>query len=140
MSMEDGPSNQNPANDNSQLYMYVGTKSTSPGATVLQKNGLVGGTLYVFRSKNKNRNSEFEFRNGTLAGEWVALPGAGGMTDVQLEAASDAAGAMVFARPEDGAFNPNKDDEYFFVTTGDVPTSGPEQGNYWATRSAVCTR
>ncbi len=60
----------------------------------------------------------------------MALPGAGGMTDVQLEAASDAAGAMVFARPEDGAFNPVKDDEYFFVTTGDVPASGPEQGNY----------
>ena len=39
------------------------------------------------------------------------------MTDVQLEAAVDAAGAMIFARPEDGAFNPNKDDEYFFVTT-----------------------
>ena len=97
---------------------------------MLQRNGLVGGTLYVFRSKNKNRNSEFEFRNGTLAGEWVAIPGAGGMTDVQLEAASDAAGAMVFARPEDGAFNPNKDDEYFFVTTGDVPTSGPEAGQY----------
>ncbi|MGH3127358.1 MAG: alkaline phosphatase PhoX [Gaiellaceae bacterium] len=128
MSMEDGPSNQDPRNDNSQLYMYVGTKSTS--GTVLQTNGLVGGTLYVFRSKNKNQNSEFEVRNGTLAGEWVALPGAGGMTDVQLEAAADAAGAMVFARPEDGAFNPVKDDEYFFVTTGDVPTSGPEQGNY----------
>jgi hypothetical protein len=130
MGMEDGPSNQNPANDNSQLYLYVGTKSTSPGATVLQRNGLVGGTLYVFRSKNEDRNSEFEFRNGTLAGEWVALPGAGAMTDVQLEAASDAAGGMVFARPEDGAFNPVKDDEYFFVTTGDAPTSGPEVGNY----------
>ena len=130
MSMEDGPSNQNPTNDNSQLYMYVGTKNRSPNATVLQRNGLVGGTLYAFRSKNKNRNSEFEFRNGTLAGEWVAIPGAAGMTDVQLEAATDATGAMVFARPEDGAFNPNKDDEYFFVTTGDVPSSGPEAGQY----------
>ena len=36
MGMEDGPSNQNPANDNSQLYMYVGTKDRSPGATVLR--------------------------------------------------------------------------------------------------------
>ena len=130
MGMEDGPSNQNPANDNSQLYMYVGTKDRSANATVLQRNGLVGGTLYAFRSKNKNRNSELEFRNGTLVGEWVPLPGAAGMTDVQLEAAADAAGAMVFARPEDGAFNPSKDDEYFFVTTGDAPTSGPEAGQY----------
>jgi Bacterial protein of unknown function (DUF839) len=129
MGMEDGPSSQIPANGNSQLYLYVGTKSDAPGATVLQKNGLVGGTLYVFRSKNRNRNSEFAFRNGTLVGEWVPLPGAAAMTDAQLEAASDAAGAMVFARPEDGAFNPSKDDEYFFVTTGDAPASGEDTGN-----------
>jgi hypothetical protein len=41
------------------------------------------------------------------------------MTDTELEAASDAVKAMIFARPEDGAFNPNEDDEYFFVTTGE---------------------
>jgi Alkaline phosphatase PhoX len=129
MGMEDGNSSQIPGNDNSQLYMYVGTKDRSPGATVLERNGLVGGTLYVFRSTNETRNSEYAFRNGTLAGEWVAIPGAGGMSGAQLEAASDAAGAMTFARPEDGAFNPNQDDEYFFVTTGDVPSSGEDTGN-----------
>jgi Bacterial protein of unknown function (DUF839) len=129
MGMEDGPSSQIPANVNSQLYMYVGVKDRSPGASVLRRNGLVGGTLYVFRSKNRNRNSEYEFRNGTLSGEWVAIPGAGGMSDPELEAASDDVGAMPFARPEDGAFNPNKDDEYFFVTTGDVPASGEDTGN-----------
>jgi Alkaline phosphatase PhoX len=129
MGMEDGSSSQNPANDNSQLYLYVGTKDRSPGATVLERNGLTGGTLYAFRSKNAARNSEYAFRNGTLAGEWVAIPGAAGMTSAQLEAASDAAGAMTFARPEDGAFNPNQDDEYFFVTTGDVPSSGEDTGN-----------
>jgi Alkaline phosphatase PhoX len=127
MGMEDGPSSQIPANDNSQLYMYVGTKQQS--GTVLERNGLVGGTLYVFRSTNKNRNSEYAFRNGTLAGEWVAIPDADELTDVELEAASDAAGAMLFARPEDGAFNPSQDDEYFFVTTGDAPSSGEDTGN-----------
>ena len=50
MGMEDGPASQNPADVNSQLYMYVGTKNYSAGATVLERNGLVGGTLYVFRS------------------------------------------------------------------------------------------
>ena len=129
MGMEDGPSSQIVTNPNSQLYMYVGEKDRSPGATVLERNGLTGGTLYVFRSKNGSRNSEFDFRNGTLAGEWVGIPGAHTMTDVQLEAATDAAGAMVFARPEDGAFNPTKGDEYFFVTTGDTPLSGEDTGN-----------
>lgn len=118
MAMEDGPASQNRLDSNSQIYLYVGKKDRSPGATVLERNGLTGGTLHVFRSKNASRNSELEFQNGTIAGEWVAIPGAQDMTDVQLEAASDAVGAMVFARPEDGAFNPRSDDEYFFVTTG----------------------
>ena len=129
MGMEDGPSSQIRSNSNSQLYMYVGEKDRSPGATVLERNGLTGGTLYAFRSKNGSKNSEFDFRNGTLAGEWVAIPGTDDMTDVQLEAASDATGAMVFARPEDGAFNPTKGHEYFFVTTGDIPASGEDTGN-----------
>jgi hypothetical protein len=96
---------------------------------VLERNGLTGGTLYVFRSKNAARNSELDFPNGTLAGEWVALPSAQNLNETQLEAASDAAGAMVFARPEDGAFNPRNEDEYFFVTTGDTPASGENMGN-----------
>jgi hypothetical protein len=118
MGMEDGPASQNPADVNSQLYMYVGTKDHSPGATVLERNGLVGGTLYVFRALEAAKNSELGFQNGTLLGEWIAIPNAGSMSESQLEAASDAVGAMVFARPEDGAFNPRNKHNYFFVTTG----------------------
>jgi Bacterial protein of unknown function (DUF839) len=118
MGMEDGPSALDPAVENSQLYMYVGTKSTAPGATVLERNGLVGGTLYAFRAKNLAMNSELPLQNGTIEGEWVAIPNAGSLNQPQLEAASDAAGAMTFARPEDGAFNPRNKNEYFFVTTG----------------------
>jgi hypothetical protein len=130
MGMEDGESNQDPANDNSQLYMYVGVKDHSPGATILERNGLTGGRLYAFRSTNKNRNSEFAFRGGTLAGEWVEIAGAAHKTDAELETATDAVGAMVFARPEDGAFNPVQQNEFFFVTTGDIPTGGSEKGQY----------
>jgi hypothetical protein len=118
MGMEDGPASQDPLQGNSQLYLYVGRKDRSSGATVLERNGLTGGTLHVFKSKNASKNSEQAFQNGTLAGDWVALPGAENMSDVELEAASDAAGAMVFARPEDGTFNPRRNNEYFFVTTG----------------------
>lgn len=118
MGMEDGPASQDPLQNNSQLYMYVGEKSTRPGATVLERNGLVGGTLYVFRAKNRHKGSELAFQHGTMTGEWVALPGASTLTDVQLEEASDLAGAMIFARPEDGAFNPRNNNQYFFVTTG----------------------
>lgn len=85
---------------------------------MLERNGLVGGTLYAFRAKNPAMNSELPFQTGTITGEWVAIPGAGSMTQAQTEAASDAVGAMTFARPEDGAFNSRNSNEYFFVTTG----------------------
>ena len=102
--------------------MYVGEKNRSKSATVLERNGLVGGKLYVFRSKDAAKNRELTFQTGSIAGEWVSLGNVSALNDVQLEAASDAVNAMIFARPEDGAFNPKQDDEYFFVTTGAAAT------------------
>ena len=124
MSMEDGPASQDRSQVNSQLYMYVGEKDRSRGATVLERNGLVGGTLYVFRSQDLTKNSESTFLSGSITGEWVSLGNVSALSDVQLEAASDNVNAMIFARPEDGAFNPNEDDEYFFVTTGEGTGNG----------------
>jgi len=118
MGMEDGPAALDPAVENSQLYMYVGEKDRSAGASVLERNGLVGGKLYVFVAKNANIRSELNFQEGTIGGKWVEIPGADLLDEAGLEAASDAAGAMAFARPEDGAFNTRNDDEYFWVTTG----------------------
>jgi muconolactone delta-isomerase len=118
---EDGP----PTLDN-QLYMYVGNKDRSAGASVLARNGLDNGTLYVFRSLDPARNSERSFTSGSVTGEWVPIPNAEALTDVELEAASDAAGAMTFVRPEDGAFNPNNRHEFFFDTTGS--SSGADEG------------
>jgi hypothetical protein len=120
-STEDGP-----ATLDNQLYMYVGKKDRSAHASVLERNGLVDGTLYVFRSLDPARNSERTFVTGSVKGEWVPIPNAGALTDVQLEAASDAANAMTFIRPEDGAFNPNNPNEFFFDTTGS--SSGSAEG------------
>jgi hypothetical protein len=120
-STEDGP-----ATLDNQLYMYVGKKDRSANASALERNGLVGGTLYVFRSNDPARNSERTFVTGSVTGEWVPIPNAGELTDVQLEAASDAANAMTFVRPEDGAFNPNNPNEFFFNTTGS--SSGVDDG------------
>lgn len=118
MGMEDGPASLNPTLENSQLYMYVGEKSRKKRATVLERNGLVGGTLYVFKSTTAGKNSELPFQDGTIDGAWVAIEGADAMSQAELEKASDDRGAMIFGRPEDGAFNPRNSREYFFVTTG----------------------
>jgi hypothetical protein len=118
MGMEDGPAALDRAVENSQLYMYVGEKDRSPGATVLERNGLVGGKLYVFAARNAAIAGEAQFHEGTITGKWVEIPGADQMDEAQLESASDAAGAMAFARPEDGAFNSRDRNEYLWVTTG----------------------
>jgi hypothetical protein len=120
-SFEDGP-----ATLDNQLYMYVGKKDRSAGASVLARNGLDEGALYVFRSLDPARNSERTFTSGSVTGEWVEIPNAENLTDVQLEAANDAANAMTFIRPEDGAFNPNNPNEVFWVTTGS--SSGAADG------------
>jgi Bacterial protein of unknown function (DUF839) len=118
---EDGP-----ATLDNQLYMYVGKKDRSADASVLARNGLDNGKLYVFRSRDTARNSERTFTSGSVTGEWVEIPNVGSLSDVQLEAASDAVGAMTFVRPEDGAFNPNNPNEFFFDTTGS--SSGADDG------------
>jgi hypothetical protein len=120
-STEDGP-----ATLDNQLYMYVGHKDRSRHASVLARNGLDNGKVYVFRSLDPERNSERTFTSGSVTGEWVEIPDVEDLTDVQLEAASDAVGAMTFVRPEDGAFNPNNPNEFFFDTTGS--SSGADDG------------
>jgi hypothetical protein len=120
------PTEDGPATLDNQLYMYVGTKDRSSGDSVLGRNGLDNGKLYVFRSLDPELNSERTFTSGSVAGKWVEIPDAETLTDTQLEAASDAAGAMTFVRPEDGAFNPNNPNEFFFDTTGS--SSGADDG------------
>jgi secreted PhoX family phosphatase len=114
MGMEDGPNTP----DN-QLHMFVGEKDMSRSASVLDRNGLLNGKLYVFVSTTPGVNDEPAlFTAGQVDGEWVEIPNAEAMTDVELESASDAISAFGFVRTEDGAFNPQDPDEYFFVTTG----------------------
>jgi Bacterial protein of unknown function (DUF839) len=120
------PTEDGPATLDNQLYMYVGTKDRSRKASALARNGLDNGKLYVFRSLDPARNSERTFTGGSVTGEWVEVPDAEDLTDVELEAASDALGAMTFVRPEDGAFNPNNPNEFFFDTTGS--SSGADDG------------
>jgi hypothetical protein len=119
ISLEDGPASLDPAVENSQVYMYVGRKDNRHGAGVLGRNGLDNGALYVLAAGDPTRASEADFASGTIPVTWVEIPGAEAMTEAQLDAASDAAGAIRFGRPEDGAYNLRDRNEFFFVTTGE---------------------
>jgi hypothetical protein len=121
MSMEDGPAALDAGVENSQVYMYVGKKDRRRGAGVLRANGLDNGELYVMVPSSPSHSSEAGFASGTIDVEWTLIPNAGELDEAQLEAASDAAGAIRFARPEDGAFNELNRNEFLFVTTGEAP-------------------
>ena len=103
---------------NCQLYMYVGRKDRSPGAGPLRRNGLDNGSLYVFVPSSTTQTNEASFTDGSVLGRWVVVTGAESMTDVQLEAASDAVGAFAFDRIEDGSFRSGHPNEFYFDTTG----------------------
>lgn len=113
LTTEDGP-----RTPDSQLYLYVGRKDRS-SRNPLRRNGLDNGKLYVLASDD-DRDTENEILQGdTLHVHWAEIPNADQLTDVQTEAAADAAGAFGFVRIEDGAFRPNAKREFWFNTTGD---------------------
>lgn len=118
MGLEDGPNALAENVENSQLYMYVGTKERHAGASVLRRNGLDNGELYVLVPSDSANEDEAAFRNGTIDVEWALIPKADALDEAQLEQASDDLGAFRFARPEDGAFNLRNRNEFVFVTTG----------------------
>ena len=132
MGLEDGPFAVDPTVENSQLYMYVGRKEKGRGVSVLNKNGLDNGLLFVLAPVDPAQRLEPSFgdESGSIKVQWKLVPNADSTTEAQLETASDAAGAINFARPEDGAFNKENKNQFFFVTTGGL-TGGNELGRLY---------
>jgi hypothetical protein len=114
-----------------QVYVYVGTK-TNAGSEI-DRAGLTNGSLYGIRVGGGAPADE---TRGTALGaaKGVALPfdlfdhgNQTGLTGTALQAASEAAVAPVteFLRPEDGAFDPNNPNDFYFVTTDRFSNPGP---------------
>lgn len=119
--MEDGP-----ATLDNQLYMYVGRKDRRAGASVLSRNGLDTGKLYVFISDTPGKTGEDNFTSGSIVGHWEELPDQTNVSEADLETQSDALGAFAFVRIEDGAWSKTDKNKFFFVTTG---SGAPVTGN-----------
>ena len=113
LTTEDGP-----RSTDSQLYLYIGRKDRS-SRNPLRRNGLDNGKLYALASDDARDNENQILQGDTLRVHWAEIPNADQLTDVQTEAASDAAGAFGFVRIEDGMFRPNAKREFWFNTTGD---------------------
>lgn len=123
--LEDGPTTPD-----SQLWMYVGHKKTSSTNPIV-KNGLFGGSLYVFVGDDAAVNEESVFTSGSIGGHWEKIEGADTMDESQLEAAADAAGAFGFVRVEDGAVSDANRNDFYFVTTGGNAAEGNDLGRLY---------
>jgi len=98
-----------------QVYFYVGTK-TNTGSEI-EKAGLTNGNLYAPAVANYILESDGVYPAAGTAFAMVNLGNVQNLTGAQLETASNNAGVTRFLRPEDGAWDPNRPSDFYFVTT-----------------------
>jgi len=98
-----------------QVYVYVGNK-TATGNPVA-KAGLTNGSLYgISVSGFATEPAATGIPSGTPFTA-VSLGNVENTTGAQLEAASTANGVTLFQRPEDGSWDSQNPNVYYFVTT-----------------------
>lgn len=99
-----------------QVYVYSGTKTNS--GNEIQRAGLTNGQ--VFGVKVNGVASESRATGLGSSSATFSLASLGDVTNksgAQLDTESTAAGVTQFLRPEDGAFDPNNPNNFYFVTT-----------------------
>lgn len=127
------------AGPNGQLSVYVGVKSRKGDA--FRRAGLTNGIRYVLDAENPAVKTD---------GDWRTTYGKGVAADVTFnEVDWDASGARQNAegladglglnRIEDGAFDPKRPDDYYFVTTEGAPEPtvddpSADHGGVWRLR------
>jgi hypothetical protein len=100
----------------SEVYFYIGTKKSA--GSVIDKAGLTGGILNGLKVGTPGHYAADE--TAITSGDRFTLASLGDVSakdDVQLQADSIAAGVTQFRRPEDGAWDRNHPNVYYFVTT-----------------------
>lgn len=114
------------------LYLYVGEKSTAPGANFVERNGLKGGQLYVWKTTNGNTTpQQFNGTGATRTGTWVAVnarnianagtaghDAQGYKNDTTLGSEASGLGCFLFSRPEDLSTSPTDGSIVAFTSTG----------------------
>ncbi|RFC44438.1 MAG: Endonuclease I [Verrucomicrobia bacterium] len=113
-------------------YLYVGQKSTAVGANFVERNGLKGGQLYVWKTTNGNTTpQQFNGTGASRTGTWVAInardaskagttghDAQGYKNDTTLGQEASAAGAFLFSRLEDVSTSPTDGSIVAFTSTG----------------------
>jgi hypothetical protein len=103
---------------NGQVYFYSGTKQATGDA--VERAGLSGGNLFGLKLDevlDETSAANPLGADGQSAATLVNLGDVRALTGAQLEAASEAAGVTSFLRPEDGAWDTQDADRFYFATT-----------------------
>jgi endonuclease I len=112
------------------LYLYVGQKN--PAGNFIQRNGLSGGQLYVWKTTNGNTTpQQFNGTGATRTGTWVAVnarnianagtaghDAQGYKNDTTLGTEAAGQGCFLFSRPEDLSTSPTDGSIVAFTSTG----------------------
>lgn len=105
-----------------QVYMYVGSKQNT--GSIIDKAGLTNGKLYGIQvdagTQSEVRSTGWDGAAGKdapLRFNVVEHGDVSGKTGAQLETESQSKGVSNFLRPEDGAWDPQHPNTFYFVTT-----------------------
>lgn len=125
MSMENAVANPNPSNltivaslDDSgtgQIYIYIGSKSST--GNEIEKAGLTNGKLYGVSVKDFILETSNFTPNYTNTFSLIEIENIINLTGEQLQNESNRLGITTFVRPEDGTWNPNHPEDFYFATT-----------------------
>ena len=111
----------------SQLFMYVGTKTTS--GTFADKAGLTNGDLHVMSIPNIANDNAFRAAYGKNKPVDVTFAKTTWEGDMKTQAADHAAKGTEFSRIEDGNWDPTDPNVFYFVTTESNKDAGATKEN-----------
>jgi len=134
--LEDGPL------DGSQLWVYIGTKQDF--GNPVERAGLTNGSVYVVDTIDEAVSNDAQFRAAFGKDNPVRVSFGGGefidwSKNGVIQNTEAKAKGLSLARIEDGTFNPDDPDEFYFLTTGggdttpnpDEPTIARNGGGLW---------
>ncbi|MBL9171844.1 MAG: hypothetical protein JNN07_29205 [Verrucomicrobiales bacterium] len=109
---------------NSQVYVSIGLKSTT--GSLIQKAGLHPAVTYVVRVEDQGSYVPFETNEKAIGSKaWRTkvdfklhrIGDVSGLSEAEMDFAGLSGGTSFF-RVEDGAWDPNRPSDFYFVTTG----------------------
>lgn len=127
-----------------QVYVYVGTKTNT--GNDIERAGLTNGKLYGVAVTGLLTETSASVPAAGTAFTLADLGDVSSLTGATINTNSNTLGVTSFLRPEDGAWNPTNDSDFYFVTTNSFtsPTrlwklhfSNPDDVTLGGTISAV---